>query len=623
MSEVRIEDFSPLFGKVSVNFIGAAGDLYEKFIRVNEIDRQKDINHLGLLSYTFNTLHHTRYDYLMIQSVISELVENSFKGTTTSQGGLRIKGVNYGGNEILKTWFLLSNLGHCKHTIGDEKALMLHAVKRRGFKSYLSKYILDKDLKVWAGKVIDRFDYIKFHHIISLYRISKIFPRNKSKQLKYTSLYKLLLMPASTIEGVTDQLKLVRLKTLYSNIRTLSIIALDTQNSHLPVSIDILSTILSFDFNVDKFQGRKLSQLYDPLTNLLYDKLYLSTQAQTLQRSYEVRALNNLVDLSFKDIVETALLEGLSNPSITHLRHIIRKKYILAKGQKIKDHFNILQQIKSIDRSFESSIDFNSITRETVLDIYYETETFDINKIGLLLTHTVNLTQIVDRKQLLEVVAIHRPITQAIVKGLESEGIDNDKREKILLPVLGLLSHDLQQQHFRADKKFFKNISWSIIRLFIHDKFYFDLDNYHETTSFGIIYPDGTNELDKLIETEKEKFLQKNEDRVKELEHIQKATSRRFDGFTVACLDRIRIYDYSKPPSKRDVTDIDSLVIKFNQNELIVEFNETKNKRNCENRAKKDLNDKFVRILNSTAKGYRIHPVKKFGAKVRIRKTCI
>ncbi len=493
MKEIRIEEFTPIFGKVSLNITGISFDLFTKLNEIGEFQRQKNINHLGLISFSFNTLNHTRYDYFIIQSVLSELIENNFRGTTSAQGSLNLNGVSYRGNELLKVWFMLSNFGHCKNTVGDEKSLMIFASKRRGFFSKLTKKIDDSDLFNWAKKVVEKFDYVKFHHIISIYRIYKIFKRNIAKQNEFINIYKALLLPQDRISVVSDKLKLDQLKTMYNNIRTLSIIALDTTNSHIPINIDILSTILSFDFNLDKFQGRKLSQLFNPLINLLYEKLYLSQEAQTIQRSYEVRALINIQNCNYKDIINIAIENGLATTEGCHLRHFVRKKYVLAQGQKLKDHFNIMQQIKKNTQILEASIDFNLLTKETVIDIYINKNVFTDNDLPILLNESIRSANLIDTKQLINDISIHYPIINNLNKGFESEGIEGEQKQKIIKPIINYLENDLSNKNYQLNILFFKSLLWSVLKYFIKPQYYFDLDTLDPDKSIGVIYPDGKN----------------------------------------------------------------------------------------------------------------------------------
>lgn len=619
MEEIRIEDITSSFGKVSVNFTGIASELYKRLFEGNEFDRLRKIDHLGLIAKTFKTLTHSRYDYFMTQSVMTEIVENTFRGTTTAQGSIKINGKTYRGNEILKVWIMLSSIGHCKYTIGDEKAMMIYASKRRGFKSILLNKIDDENLQKWANRTIQKFDYVKFHHLLSIYRVHQIFKRKRQKQKELIEIYKALLLPSSQVKSISDPIKLTQLKNIYKNIRNLAIISLDTTNSHLPVSIDILSTILSFDFNSDKFQGRKLSELFNPLTNLLYDKIYLSTQAQTLQRSYEVRAIKVMQDLSYRKIIDKALDDGLANANECDLVHFTRKEYKLESNQRLKDHFNISQQIKVENENFETSVDFNLLTKKTVLDFYIRKELFAVTDLPLLVAKAFRVSDIIDEKQLTAQISIHQPITIRLIDSLKLNGIEDQQIERIVYPITKYLAQDSAKKNYDLNVQFFKKLTWSIIRFFIQARYYFELDTTVDHKSIAVKYPTGEDFISDRIKQEIELYSGFDSDRVKELKHLEYASKRRFDGHTVVCIDRIKIYDYSLAPDKRNITDIDSLVLKFNKKELIVEFNETKNTNNPITHAKKDLKGKFVSVLNSNAKGYRIIPVGNFGAKVRLR----
>ncbi len=165
----------------------------------------------------------------------------------------------------------------------------------------------------------------------------------------------------------------------------------------------------------------------------------------------------------------------------------------------------------------------------------------------------------------------------------------------------------------------FKGILWSVLRFFIKEQYSFDID-YHTSSSFeyfGVRFINGidllNNQIDKAIHDTLDL------DRKHELKQLKRSTSRKFSGTTIACLSRITIYDYSKPPNSRIVTDIDSIVLKYNDQKMILELHESKNTRNPFNVAKKDLKNKLIKVLNPNSKGYFIKEVKGFGAKVVIQ----
>lgn len=168
-----------LIGNVRVNFYGFAYEIVKIYDKQQEFERQKRIKHLGVISEVIDSSHHTRYEYLLLQCFLVDVIENTYKGTPNAIGSLKIDGKEYFGNSIIKSWFLLSNFGHTFNTFGDEKALLLFNYKRKGFRNKLISDIEDEELKSYANQVIDSFDYPSFHHVLSVWRIYKVV-RNKA-----------------------------------------------------------------------------------------------------------------------------------------------------------------------------------------------------------------------------------------------------------------------------------------------------------------------------------------------------------------------------------------------------------------------------------------------------------
>lgn len=618
MNEIRKLEYIPILGKVTVNYSDMITvKVVEQFDAIGEFNRLKKINHLGLISHVFPTLNHTRFDYLIFQSVLSELIENNFKGTTSAQGSIKIKGRKYSGNQIIKLWILLSNFGHCKHTIGDEKAMLLYASDKRGFLSTLCKpFSNDLDLVDFSKDIVRKLDYIRFHHIVSLYRIYKVFSHNKTIQNELIDIYKILILPLNKISYISDILKAEQLKVIYKNIRDVSIIALDTQNSHLPINIDILSTILSFDFHFDKFQGRKLSELLNPLTNLLYDNLYLNSKAQTLQRSYEIDSLNEMKTLTYTKIIEKGLNEGLGDPNNCQLTHFVRKEYILDSKQKIKDHFSISQNIVKKSKIYETSIDFNILNRKVVLDFYFKTNGFTKKDFPKLLDTIYRISEIIEKVQFSSKNTINSNLINEINEDIQ---ITDDCKNKIIPKLENLFSRYFNFEMLELNHSMIKNLLWSTIRYHFKDNYTFDIDSFTITDEIGLILPSGKDLLTYKIDNKIKELSSVDLDRVHELNHLRHSIKRRYDGIVIGCIARVKIYDYSLAPDKRIVTDIDSILLKFNANSTVLEFNESKNTSASENDATRDLKNKFKKVLNENSKGGRIEKVTKYGAKYVIR----
>ena len=388
--EKRIDEDIGILGKVSVNFQQLSTQILKIYEKEEEINRQKSILHLGLISEAFSGINHTRYEYLILQCVISELADNSFKGTSSAQGHIKINGKEYTGNDIIKSWFLLSNFGHCKNTIGDEKALLLKTINRKGLRSYLLNNIRDGKLKDWASNVIDSFDYVNFHHILSIRRVYKSLKRKLNLQNEILTVYKILLLDSNETNDIANRIKVEQLKMIHKNIRDLAIISLDSRNSSLPIAFDILSTVLSFDFYENRLQQTQASELFHPTLSLLIDSLYLHPESQKFQRSYEIDAIQNIDTTDYGVHIDKALQEGLADPKQCNLQHFLRTTTDLRLDQ-LKENLRLALTIKRGTSNVEASLDYNPISRKQVMDFFVHKSDFALSQFPRFLTNILGI----------------------------------------------------------------------------------------------------------------------------------------------------------------------------------------------------------------------------------------
>ena len=156
----------PSLGRVSINFYDAAQSSFDLYESTNEFSRQKCIKQLGLIAEVIEGASHTRYEYLMMQCALADILDNLHKGASAAQGSISLDGNKITGNSLIKSWFMLSNFGHAKNTYGDEKSLHLFLKKRPGFRSCLLAPIKDEKLRNWCGSILDEFYYHKFHFVV-------------------------------------------------------------------------------------------------------------------------------------------------------------------------------------------------------------------------------------------------------------------------------------------------------------------------------------------------------------------------------------------------------------------------------------------------------------------------
>jgi len=624
MKEVRKSDnkyskkvIVPSFGMVTINFFGKSEKVIDLYSDTDEFNRQRNIKHLGLISLVFDSVSHTRFDYVMLQCMMVDVIDK-FQNSESlfNPGSITINGKKEFGVSILKSWFLLSNFGHTKNTIGDEKTLAYLLLKDRNIRKKLISKIKDVTLKRYAKKVIDSFDYMSIHHLLGIARIYEEVSANNLKR-ELIELYKLLLLDENDLNIRCNFERLSQLRSIYNTIRDLAIITIDSHYSHYPFTINLLSSLVNLN-NQDNYESDFLSSILGALNK----DLYLNSNVLCLQQSYITKSLSvmeapiNLDELLFKDIFQSGILPEFNNDLKTLTRITLTERMIDSAG--------IQKYIKKLNREINSdnvyiNIDENKYSNEIYIDFFVK-KSMSINMYPNILYNILRYLESVLKDMLL----INNIDTLAIAKkldGLKEEfELTEEEMTKIqsvvLEPVLKFVDIAIKDI-----KKLFEQVFWDILSNFLKDNFKIvvnkdNLKNNH----FGVKFLNLSlnHNQNQYLEVAKV-GLDTDSGRLHEIGHLEYSLKRKYSGYVLYLIERATIFDMLQPPSKRKTTDIDSLVMKINEYGLIIEFNESKDTGQAENRAFQDLRKKFVKTLNKNAKGYKTIRVKKYGAKVVIK----
>jgi len=610
----------PTLGMVNINFRGMSLNVIDLFEKTDEFNRQKRIKHLGLISKVFEGSSHSRYDYVMLQCALVDLVDNIHKGSPTlSLGELKVDGIRMSGNELLKSWFLLSNFGHTRYTFGDEKAITLYALKTPAFKRKLLKPILDTSLKTWGEEIIIQCDYTKMHYLLAVRRIYKETSRNIKLREQLIALVKLLVLQKSDIKFRINFEKLEQLKRLFNLIRKLSIISIDGHYSHMPVKIDLIASIVSLGTIEKTYSNQSLVNQLNPIISLLHEEIYLNKEVLEWQRSYEVEShliLSKFRTSGIENLIEIAFQKGLIENPEKKLSHFARLKLdnLLKFEEDIKSNLDELAKIRIGCRDTEYGIDYNPIAKFQVIDLFLNEDKFENDYLPLFIFNICNYISKVSIVTLEKTMPSIDQFSNKILQ-VNNDIVDPLQLNKLLDEAKKVAVLEYNSSRASDMSLLYKEILWSLLRFLIKDKFIWDVNI--QTKSYPqFVYSTGENEINLKSVFDLAISEEVDKDRAFEIFQLKKSATRHFEGIILACLARITIYDITKAPSERIVTDIDSLLIKVNKENLVVEFHESKNTRNAENKAKKDLKDKFVKVLNNNAKGYRIKEVKGMGAKL-------
>ncbi|MHA7584304.1 hypothetical protein ACX12E_28545 [Paenibacillus vandeheii] len=610
----------PLLGVMNINFFDCAFITLDFYKKINEIERQKNIKHLGLISSIFDNVSHSRWDYLMLQCGITEITRKMHAGDADlALGSLKIDGITYNGEAILKSWFLLSNLGHAKNTLGDEKFLTNYLLNHTKMRRYVLNKIKDKDLKDYAAKIILRNDYSKLHHVLSILRVYMLCNSRNSKNT-FIVLLKSLLLNEFSKDYKVDSHKLDRLKATFYMIRQLSIISIDSHYSHLPIKIDLMSAII----NLKSFASNK-NGLIRSLSNSLYTDLYLESNVICRQAEYslEMRRIFEQNKFSFDEIFKESLftteLIKIESPEF-----IPFSKVTLENDMFKGDHVRLKNKLSSMLnklKGFIFDVDINPISNEAYINFFISKSISSSNLKKLIFAIVSYLDTLLN-----EIVQYHDSnildIAFRLDKLSEANSSLTAELEAIKEKITEVTYSNFSQLHYPKLNKVFEMFFLDVLRYFLKGEslvLHIEKNSYHH---FGFLAPDFEQKNYGMIQLamEEENAINDNQDRVHELEQLNNSVNRKFNGFKLFLISRTKILDMSKSPDKRLQTDIDSAILTISEDSTTLDLHEAKNNKNGrESNATKDIKKKLVPLINTRGFGYRVLVNKGYGAKLRIK----
>lgn len=623
-SESSISVTLPTLGKVRVNFYDVANEVFNIYKESKEFNRQKRIRHLGVISEVFECASHSRYEYIIFQCALVDIADNIHKGgAVAGQGSIKVKGINYFGNSILKSWFMLSNFGHAKNTIGDEKSILFFCRRSASFRENILKIIIDESLKKYSEKVINEFRYTEFHYVLAFWRLYKLNPKNIEI---FVDLYKLLLLDDEYGFAI-DREKLARLKQLFKCIRAISIVAIDGHYSHTINTLNITPALYALENESSLYRGRSALENLTPFMSVLYEDIYLDKDVQKMQRSYELNALEvlkNSEENQYDEVLNQTFQMGLVDPSQCRLRHFARfiiSDHIKAHDSLYEEHVNLQKTIKTA-AGCESSVDDNPITKNRVADFYFPKYLVSQDIVAKFL---FNLADLLNNQFRFLFDHFNNDNSLGIALGILEDcigkvGNEDSRVHECVENVRNIFHENIWEEVKSYIIPAYKELLWSIIHLFLPDSCKLEISSVPDGyESFSMRLP--SSDLDLYKNIGEAKFAEsRNTDRVKEIEQVEQSAKEDFDGYVLVCISRINIFDENLSPDNRIKTDIDGVVVKLSETETIIEFHETKNvKRGIERKAIKDLEEKLLPTLILNNIDNQLVKVEGFGAKLVLK----
>lgn len=373
------------------------------FFGSEELARLGRVDHLGVATAAFPGINHTRLEYVLLQCAIAQLVAKLYKDNKDLALSNRVEldgmaRAISSGEELIKCWAILSNVGHPNWTFGTERSLMDAAIQDQSVRTWLLSGAIEPDLAEWARDVLNRYGDTEARFLITLLRLREHRPHDSRKYL-FRQLVRNLVLDERLLvfPSPTSREKLNRLRILSARIRLLAMVTLDAYHSHSPVRLQLLPAIQELAESAYRTSGfEKFLSVLEATAGWLADEVYQHPKAVAIQREYETRGAR-LAQRRFqrlagddgrrRQFLRSFMADGFGQPKAGILEPLVRlsMEHLAARllgGGNRHDQLLRLNDSIAVPAATLVSIDRNEFLRATHIDVLYRPRSSDASQIG-------------------------------------------------------------------------------------------------------------------------------------------------------------------------------------------------------------------------------------------------
>lgn len=271
--------------EVDIDLYPYAQELYDELNRKGIVDRVKSIPQLGVVKVP-KKLSKTRYDYLMLQLYLHQLIKNHLQGQLRLTYNNYVKAkefredYQYNSKEdkptigdVLQLLTIVYNIGHFYNTFTASRAAMMLAVEDEAFKNILISASSDQRYKDAVEKMLVERNYQRFHLLNSILILEKCDTGKQAVSLSIEILYAYINQ-----RTLSENNKLVYIFDVFKSVRTVSYMAYDLQIANTPFTIDLChedAMVMLLQELLSEYNNTKSSnQLIEAISKLLDDTVY-------------------------------------------------------------------------------------------------------------------------------------------------------------------------------------------------------------------------------------------------------------------------------------------------------------------------------------------------------------
>lgn len=626
----------PNLGTYTVNFHNESAKIINSFGE-EELSRLSRIPHLGTAVVNFTGINHSRLEYLLLECSITELLRKfnqtsnhfSFSGSVNTQFSRHRFS---SGEELIKTWFILSNFGHLQYTYGTEKAFFTYLRENSSCKKNFLSLIKDPQLRRWSASVISQYRDTEFHWVLSIIRVLQKVKSNYVKGLCFTAL-KIYLIPLNQIVFTTysDKYKIYRLRKIYERIRLLSLVTLDSYYSHQPIRYQLSTAIMDLG-NLFSEEETEFEKLLKMTGKWLANEVYLHPQSSATLIEYEAASIqkirkwyknkfNSLEDLH--EYIQNLMSNGFGQPKQSRYQLLLRAK--ISKHQnsylKRRDMFEIRKLLeKSVkNKNFTPiSVIKNPFNEQIYIDIFYDKKLSKIEDIGRICCGTYVLLS----KSIHDHVDEELNRYETLFASLDdTDSFETDQYKK--------LRNEIYKDSFAREVREFSNIFFhliqGVINYILSVEYYGFIDTYIPSAEASSQFLIDYNYRDLYFSTRKdalETILKSNPnkftpDRLHEIAATNYHCNHSRFPLIISCVESYKVLNHKGTC----IDEWDGFTLEISNDKAFFTIIESKNMRShnsSETKSFKQL-ETSIKMLKSCKKfRYRRKRIPRFGAKLTI-----
>jgi len=267
----------PKMGKLKIELYGVAEKFYKVLESNGYIDKLKSNAQLGVIQNVCEGSHHTRWEYVVTQLYLINCIQSKGpKNLGLANNSPNIGKAKVSGTEILQVWVLLFNIGHMIGTFASEKGFLMHCKENKETRKLFLRGINDLKVRDIARIKIKDEKLFFAHKMIAFFILGRLRGGCFETISKCEDIGKAhIIMPQNGIE------RLRKLNTVFSKLRALAILYLDSNYGYVPLTFDLNQIIFDFEKHSEEIFIRNDSEILRSILTfheLLTENFYMAPE---------------------------------------------------------------------------------------------------------------------------------------------------------------------------------------------------------------------------------------------------------------------------------------------------------------------------------------------------------